>query len=83
MLPVVITGLLASLCLCKTMDIHRGIVRFSILWEMLCLLKEDEAGGGEEKVEEEEEEESIKFKILMSLLRSTGGSWKEPHLCIH
>lgn len=64
------------------MDIRRGIVRFSILWEMLCVLKEDEAGGEEEKVEEEEKE-SIKLKILMSLLQSTGGSWKEHHLCIH
>lgn len=81
MLPVVITGLLASQSLCKTTDIHREIVQFSILWEMLCMLKEDEAGGGEEKVEDEKEE-SIRFKILRSLLQSTGGTWKEHHLCI-
>lgn len=71
MYPVAITGLPASLCLCKTRKIPRGIVPFSILWEMLCILKEDVKG--EVKVEnEEEDEESIMFKILTSFIRSMG-----------
>lgn len=46
MFSVALTGLLASLSLCKTMEIHREIILFSILWKMFCMLKED---GGEKQ----------------------------------
>lgn len=56
MFPVTLTGLPASLSLCKTRKIPRAIVPFSVFLEMLCILKED--GKGEVKVENEEDEES-------------------------